>query len=584
TLAMVLGEKGQILKDYSQQTQDEELLKLAMTTFSRAIEAIDAAQFSYKSKGSVANLKAEFDPVYEHAIAVAFMLYEKSKEDQYLDQAFKFSEKNKAALLVAALNETRAREFAGIPLELQEKESTLKRNLGYYEQLLLEGNEEAEADLQNKIFNLKNQYDLFIDDIEKNYPKYFQLKYEAATITASDVQKSLTDDEVLIEYFLGQEDLYAFVFGSTFADFIKINIEEGFLERINELRLTLADPGGDLSHFRNISNRLYRDLMLPFDERLNGQHLTFILDNELGYIPFEVLVKNESGEVSISNAYLLEEHAISYSYSATFRDQMMKERRSNKDVRYLAFAPNFNDRDEDGDPDEPDLLAYNDLVRGGLAELKGAQREVESLATFFDGDYFQQFDAHESLFKSIGKNYEIIHLATHAIIDDINPLNSRLLFTIEGDTADDGNLHAWELFSMNLDADLAVLSACNTGFGKIQKGEGIQSLGRAFAYAGCPSRLMSLWPAQDASTADIMEDFYSQLSGGLSKDEALRRAKLSYLEGAAEFNLHPFYWAGFVLQGDPTPLVEKSRWWLWGLIILALPIAMLIFRRRFITT
>ena len=484
--------------------------------------------------------------------------------------------------MVAALNETRAKEFAGVPGDLQDQESELKRNLRYYEQQLTTGRENGDevslSELQNKVFTLKNEYDLLIENIEKNYPQYYRLKYESNTVSVADLKNSLQDKELLVEYYLGQSSLYTFVFGRDFSDFVKVNLEEDFLDAVNHMRSLLSKMSGDMVGFRSVSHRLYSTLILPFQHRLKGQHITFIPDNELGYIPFEILQHSAA-----KSDYLIEDHAISYTYSATFRNQIIGNKRSNNEIRYLAFAPNFNDRNQAGDPEVPDLLAYDDVVRGNLVELEGAHREVESLASFFEGDYFRNFDAHESLFKKVGKNYEIIHLATHAIIDDLNPLNSRLLFTIQGDSLDDGNLHAWELFSLNLNAGLAVLSACNTGFGKIQKGEGIQSLGRAFAYAGCPSRLMSLWPAQDASTARIMESFYNHLSKGIAKDEALRQAKLKFLQDATDLNEHPFYWAGFVLQGDPSPLVGKKHRYLWGLVLAMLMVFLLIYRRNFLS-
>ena len=148
----------------------------------------------------------------------------------------------------------------------------------------------------------------------------------------------------------------------------------------------------------------------------------------------------------------------------------------------------------------------------------------------------------------------------------MNPMHSRLLFTqIDEIDGEDGDLHSWELYNMHLNARLAVLSACNTGFGKLNRGEGVMSLGRAFAYAGCPSVILSLWPAQDAVTADIMSDFYTNLVNSVPIDQSLRKAKLNYLENSNDIFSHPFYWAGFVAQGDTSPLwIEKNAiGWRW---------------------
>ncbi|MCB0686460.1 MAG: CHAT domain-containing protein, partial [Saprospiraceae bacterium] len=388
----------------------------------------------------------------------------------------------------------------------------------------------------------------------------YDLKYNAQPITIEQVQKKLTNYHgLLIEYYLGQEHLYIFVISHTQEHLYRLNLSEEFQSTIDSFKTKLISNNDDPKTFQQSSNELYNILIKPFDNLLTNQKITIIPDGELGYIPFEILAEDTNDVSSFDLPYLLKNHVISYAYSATYlEDQRAKEELKN-DIKYIAFAPNFRGRNDQGTSLKPDLLASRQVVRGSLSELKGATREVESLASNFQGRYFQNLEATETQFKKFAQDYDIIHLATHAIIDEVNPLNSRLLFTIDGDTLNDGDLNAWELFNMNLHAKLSVLSACNTGFGKIQKGEGILSLGRAFAFAGCPSRLMSLWPAQDASTADIMIKFYEYLAEGMAKDEALRKAKLAYLKNAAEFNMHPFYWAGFVLQGDPSAIINNSH-------------------------
>ena len=178
-------------------------------------------------------------------------------------------------------------------------------------------------------------------------------------------------------------------------------------------------------------------------------------------------------------------------------------------------------------------------------------------------------DATETNFKNDLNGYSVIHLATHAIVDDEKPQYSRLVFNLS-DSLNDGYLHAYEIYSMDIDAKLVSLSACNTGFGTVQKGEGVMSLSHAFAYAGVPSTLVSLWPASDKSTPEIMRLFYTNLQSGMNKDVALRQAKLSYLETSAGKARHPFYWGGFILIGDVESI--ESSWstiyWIAGGIFL----------------
>jgi LPXTG-motif cell wall-anchored protein len=220
---------------------------------------------------------------------------------------------------------------------------------------------------------------------------------------------------------------------------------------------------------------------------------------------------------------------------------------------------------------------YNNL--GVFNAMKG---DLDQSLEYFSKSLKIKSIAGEAAFKENANRYAIIHLATHALVDDAYPMNSRLLFTVQDqdsvsdqgrEQGEDGDLHAWELYNMQLRAQMAVLSACNTGYGKLRRGEGVMSLGRAFAFAGVPSIVMSLWPASDKSTAGIMESFYASLSEGVSKEAALQAAKLKYLENADEITAHPYFWAGFVAQGDMRPLKLRSDMPWWGWVLLGLGLA-----------
>ena len=156
----------------------------------------------------------------------------------------------------------------------------------------------------------------------------------------------------------------------------------------------------------------------------------------------------------------------------------------------------------------------------------------------------------------------ILHLAMHALVDDQDPMRSRLLFSNQIDSIEDGNLYASEIYNLKLNSNLTVLSACNTGFGKIQRGEGIMNLSRAFQYAGSPNIVMSLWQATDGSTNQIMQNFFLNLKQGLSKDRALRQAKLAYLAQADPFQSHPYQWATFIYMGNTDPVNFHSSYWI----------------------
>lgn len=159
-------------------------------------------------------------------------------------------------------------------------------------------------------------------------------------------------------------------------------------------------------------------------------------------------------------------------------------------------------------------------------------------------------DAGKKVFKVEASKYGIIHLATHGILDDGNPMYSRLLMArTENDPDDDGMLEAREVMQMNLRADLVVLSACQTARGRISAGEGVVGMSWAFFVAGVPTVIVSQWKVDSASTAKLMINFHQRLKvqNGTMKAQALRQAALGLLKDKT--HQHPFYWGGFVLIG-----------------------------------
>jgi CHAT domain-containing protein len=205
---------------------------------------------------------------------------------------------------------------------------------------------------------------------------------------------------------------------------------------------------------------------------------------------------------------------------------------------FAGFAPAFTG---------PAPAGVRSCDNTALPALTCNQEEVSEIRAIFDGEAFLHRHSLKEQFLKNASHYRILHLATHACLDDRDPMMHRIFFS-------DGSVTASELYHLPLRADLVVLSACNSGMGKLAKGEGFMSLSRAFAHAGVPSMVISLWSVEDCSTSTLMKYFYQHLKSGLSKDEALRQAKLQYLNDSGNLESNPFYWAGFVHMGDPIAL------------------------------
>ncbi len=212
-------------------------------------------------------------------------------------------------------------------------------------------------------------------------------------------------------------------------------------------------------------------------------------------------------------------------------------------------------------------------------KLNWAEKEVEQISEIIPSSEIYLFDnATEYEFKRTAHTSRIIHFATHTIINNKSPHNSKLVLKPDKYGVDDGYLNAYEISNLNINAELVVLSACNTGVGKLVKNEGIMSLSRGFKYAGCPSIIVALWSIDDKATSNIMNSFYSNLMNKNTIAGSLRAAKLDYISNAEPETAAPFYWSGMTLIGknkylentDSQNLIQKSALYIIPLLIILL--------------
>jgi CHAT domain-containing protein len=252
---------------------------------------------------------------------------------------------------------------------------------------------------------------------------------------------------------------------------------------------------------------------------------------------------------------LIQQYELNYTYSATLLLRKIKERRTKNNGLCLGFAPTYSEN--------------NPLEQH--QELPWAQKELESVQQIFRGDYLFGADATKERFLEKAADYGILHLATHGIVDLKNSSKSRLAFAQSklSTAREAAALYAFEIHNLSLNADLVVLSACETGFGRIVRGEGVLSMARAFLYAGSPSVVTTLWKVNDYTSATIMTYFYENLSRGMSKPAALKKAKMDYLRQADATAGHPAFWASYISIGNPEPITSGWRWW-HGAILLGL--------------
>ena len=216
-------------------------------------------------------------------------------------------------------------------------------------------------------------------------------------------------------------------------------------------------------------------------------------------------------------------------------------------AEYVGLAPEFR-------------AAPAGSSRAGLLPLLFNQQEVEQAAAEMGGRAFRQEEASEAVVKAL-QDPVVLHLATHAIAEPAEPLLSRLYLAPDSQAGEDGILYAHELYSMTLRSPLAVLSACETAAGPEEAGEGLNSLARAFQYAGCSQLLTTRWAADDPSTAQLIPRFFAEIRQGAASDEALLAARRHFLASSDKAHGHPYFWAHWMLIGDGQPLEKGHSWW-----------------------
>jgi CHAT domain-containing protein len=348
----------------------------------------------------------------------------------------------------------------------------------------------------------------------------------------------LDKDCAYLEYVVSRERVYLFVLTSTDGGELKaysLPIKPTDLaQKVDQFHQRLADRHPD---FARMSRELYATLIEPARSQLNGINTICIVpDGFLWNLPFQALMIGK-------NHYLIEDLALYYAPSLSVIREMTIKTKGNRENSLIAF----------GNP----VIGKDELRNQELCPLPEAETEVSSIAKTFGPARKKVLiggEASEESFKALASTYATIHLATHGVIDNKQPLYSHLLLTkTVGDPENDGLLEAREIMNMKLNADLAVLSACETANGRISPGEGVIGTSWAFFVAGTRSMLVSQWRVTSASTSQLMLNFYQALNSKqttpvANKARSLQEATLKLMKD--DRYRHPFYWAGFVFVGN----------------------------------
>ena len=574
SLLRIITLKSTLLHTLSRNDEQDTVL---LTSLHQHLKVADSLiidlRKSYKSDGSKYHLIKEFQSIYEKGISSSLRLHGLKKNSAYLKSAYYFASSYKNAVLHELIQNSATNKSIFIPDSLRFMRDQLERKMNALEKNLhaaILRDHHSTDSLRQESVSLSNQIDHVSDELRQNYPEAFVLyDFKNNADQLDKTQTNLTDSSAILEYFIGTQKLYII-----YIDKQNIHIEESpmdttMLDAIQEMHRAISNLEFYKSNPKIVkeiieknSAYLYNKLIRPVKLHLERNKITriaIIPDDQLHYIPFETLC-SESEEGGKENDVLLKQYAISY--LASSNNSFEKKLRVCKSLEkcFAGFATSY-DSSTLSDIQDLNLAAQNhdsDLSnnRNSASRLPFTIAEIEQVNSLFKGDIWLNSNATRQNFINESEGYQIIHIAAHAFVNEEKPYLSALVFNKEKNTRENILLSS-EIKRMNFCADLITLSACNTGRGKLEYGEGMMSLGRSFHEAGAPSVLFSLWNVADESTAMLMSKFYKNIQEGFPKDIALQQAKLEFLSEVSPSQRLPFYWAPFIVSGNVDPILLK---------------------------
>lgn len=386
------------------------------------------------------------------------------------------------------------------------------------------------------------------------------------------IQNAVDKAELFLETYLAPNGIYTISISNNDISLFFGESREDIDSTIIKVRRSLSDwnyvtthPQKTKAELAKAGAYLYQILMAEvIGQYPETEKLVVAPNGILAALPYEILLDEQEGlvEKHYSNwPFMVRNYTISYANSACVW-LYQKEKKARHNWKYMAAFSPIYELDDDFSGDD----AIDALRQSQTWNLPFAREEAEAVCEMVDGDLYKGPSATKAVFWEKANQYRILHLAMHAISEQAEPEFSRLLFTM--DTTDSSVLYANELYGQRLDADMVVLSACNTGWGESVQSEGILSLGYAFSSAGVSSTIITLWPVADAAGIRLVSNFYGSIQKGRSKSKALQEAKKIFLANASsDLEGHPYFWAAYQLYGNQSPIPKAGfPWYTWVLI------------------
>ncbi|NQY06999.1 MAG: CHAT domain-containing protein [Flavobacteriaceae bacterium] len=437
------------------------------------------------------------------------------------DEAFYFMEKNKSLLLLENLKEIQAKYVYRISTELTKKEVELKYELLKLERVLRKEPKNTEA--QNKLYDLNEEFRKLESQIRNEHPEYIQTKKELNIISLEEaIGSHVNESSNLVQYILNDKEGYAIFCSQKEKIFFQLKNIPELIDQVKQMKQLVSRPllnKSDLEQYDQIAVRIFKTLFdfEGVDRLLFNKKLVVVPDFVLLNLPFEALKVNEK------SAYLIEKVELSYLHSTSVLDLIEEQERKEARKSLLGLAPiSFLDKN--------------------LVSLTRSEEQMKTISDLFSSDVLLNDLASKENFKSRLDEFKMLHLNTHAGIDEESHKPWIAFY--------DQKLSLDELYTLENNANLVVLDACKSADGELVLGEGVLSLSRGFFYNGTKSVIASQWNANEKANNKILVDFYKNLKKGKTKSAALREAKLNYINGHQLSEISPYFWATFSLTGN----------------------------------
>ncbi len=522
----------------------------AQQAFSESIAAAEELRFN------VAGGEIERQRMFELLVRPYYELIGLMMEQNRPHDAFAYAERVKGRTLLDVLRSGKVEIGKAMSAEEREREQALRREINTLNLQLHRANQSAKPDaaraeaLTLRLQKARLAFEAFQTTLYAAHPELRVQRGEVHAIKPAETATLLTTaNRAILEYVVTDDRVYLFVMSrsSSVASIdlktytIPIRREE-LAKQTSNFRRQLATL--DLA-FRAPAKQLYDLLVKPAQAQLQGKtEIVIVPDGALWELPFQALL-------SSATRYWIEETAIAYAPSLTVLREMIAQRKQREpSTGHMTSLLALGNPAIGKETAERVTTVRRDERLNALPE---AEREVRSLAELYGATQSKIYigaEAREDRAKAEAATSRVLHFATHGVLNDASPMYSHLVLS-QGSKEEDGLLEAWELMNMDLQADLVVLSACETARGRFGAGEGVIGLSWALFVAGTPTTVVSQWKVDSASTTQLMVEFHRQLrrtNSSLTKAAALRAAALQQMKAHAY--RHPFYWAGFIVIGD----------------------------------